>query len=487
MERAMSDLQRELEESNRLKTAIFEASSDGLAILDRKGKFIDVNRAWERIMGMSRAEVLGKTDLEMYRALGYEGPMMWKKIGPDFAPAAVLMKINGDTVLVAAKSDHEAGGAIRHVIVTARNLTQLNDLRQQLEQHGVGDYQKVEEFHAAQLKSVVQTAGLGEMVVAGAAIRNTVMFATQAARFDATVLLYGETGTGKGLFAKLIHRLSARAAKPFVEVNCGAIPDGLVEFELFGYQAGAFTGSLRAGKKGQIELANGGTLFLDEISELPLASQVKLLKFLDDKVIFPLGGQSPRTVDARVIAATNGDLKARVRQGRFREDLFYRLEVIPISILPLRERRDEIRPLVECFLGRFNQEFGEERTIAPPALAVIESYGFAGNVRELRNLIARLVVSAKGREIGVDDLPETLRAAAAAPASAGVASTAAGEQRGPSVTNLKFSFADSERDLLARCAKNCRSAREIARLTGLHHTTVLRKLRKYRIRLAAEP
>jgi transcriptional regulator with PAS, ATPase and Fis domain len=258
---------------------------------------------------------------------------------------------------------------------------------------------------------------------------------------------------------------------------------------LFGYQAGAFTGSLRSGKKGQIELANGGTLFLDEISELPLPSQVKLLKFLDDKVIFPLGGQSPRTVDVRVIAATNSDLKARVKEGRFREDLFYRLEVIPISILPLRERRDEIRPLVEWFLGRFNQEFGEERTIAPPALAVLESYSFAGNVRELRNLIARLVVSARGREIGVDDLPKTIRAAAAAPAASAVPprNGLAGEPRTASGMNLKASFAESERDLLARCAKTCRSAREIARLTGLHHTTVLRKLKKYRIRLAAEP
>src|SRR5260370_27276107 len=129
--RSMSDLQRELEECQRLKTAIFEASADGLAILNANGRFIDVNRAWERIMGMTRAEVLGRTDLEMYRAVGYEGPMMWKKIGPDFAPAAVLMKINGDTVLVAAKTDRGPGGAIRHVIVTARNLTQLNDLRQQ--------------------------------------------------------------------------------------------------------------------------------------------------------------------------------------------------------------------------------------------------------------------------------------------------------------------------------------------------------------------
>ena len=410
----MNDLQRELDECKRLKTAIFEASSDGLAILDAKGRFIDVNRAWERIMGMSRAEVLGRTDSEMYRAVGYEGPMMWKKIGPDFSPAAVLMKINGDTVLVAAKTDRGPNGAIRHVIVTARNLTQLNDLKQQLEQHGIGDYHKVEEFHTAQLKSVVQAAGLGEMVVAGAAIRNAVMLASQAARFDATVLLYGETGTGKGLFAKLIHRLSARAAKPFIEVNCGALPEGLVESELFGYTAGAFTGSLRSGKKGQIELANGGTLFLDEISELPLPSQVKLLKFLDDKVIFPLGGQSPRTVDVRVVAATNSDLRMLVKQGRFREDLFYRLEVLPLSILPLRQRRDEIRPMVEWFLGRFNQEFGEERTISPQALSVMEAYAFPGNVRELRNLIARLVVSAKGREIGVDDLPNNIRTVAPA-------------------------------------------------------------------------
>jgi transcriptional regulator with PAS, ATPase and Fis domain len=415
--------------------------------------------------------------------------MMWKKIGPDFSPAAVLMKINGDTVLVAAKTNRGPGGAIQHVIVTARNLTQLNDLRQQLEQHGIGDYRKIEEFHAAQLKSMVQAAGLGEMVVAGCAIRSHVMLAAQAARFDATVLLYGETGTGKGLFSKLIHRLSARAAKPFIEVNCGAIPETLVESELFGYLAGAFTGSLRSGKKGQIELANGGTLFLDEISELPLPSQVKLLKFLDDKVIFPLGGQSPRTVDVRVIAATNTDLRNLVRAGRFREDLFYRLEVIPISILPLRERRDEIRPLVEWFLGRFNQEFGEERTITPQALSVMASYGYPGNVRELRNLIARLVVSAKGREIGVDDLPEAIREGAAAGVEIGgaPANRGNGELRSAAAMNLKASFADSERDLLARYAKTCRSAREIARLTGLHHTTVLRKLRKYRIRLAPDP
>lgn len=479
----MNDLQRELDECKRLKTAIFEASSDGLAILDANGRFIEVNRAWERIMGMSRAQVLGRTDLEMYRAVGYEGPMMWKKIGPDFSPAAVLMKINGDTVLVTAKTDRGADGAIRHVIVNARNLTQLNDLKQQLEQHGIGDYGNVEEFQTAQLKSLVQAAGLGEMVVAGNAIRNTVMLASQAARFDATVLLYGETGTGKGMFAKLIHRLSARAAKPFIEVNCGAIPEGLVESELFGYQAGAFTGSLRSGKKGQIELANGGTLFLDEISELPLASQVKLLKFLDDKVIFPLGGQSPRTVDVRVIAATNTDLRKLVKEGRFREDLFYRLEVLPLSILPLRQRRDEIRPMAEWFLGRFNQEFGEERTISPQALAVMEAYAFPGNVRELRNLVARLVVSARGREIGVEDLPDNIRVAAPTEFRIERPNNDSHELPAHSATNLKEAFAGSERDILTRYAETCHSAREIARLTGLHHTTVLRKLRKYRIRL----
>jgi transcriptional regulator with PAS, ATPase and Fis domain len=323
------------------------------------------------------------------------------------------------------------------------------------------------------------------MVVAGAAIRATVMLASQAARLDATVLLYGETGTGKGLFAKLIHRLSARAAKPFVEVNCGAIPDGLVESELFGYQAGAFTGSARQGKKGQIEMANGGTLFLDEISELPLPSQVKLLKFLDDKVIFPLGGQSPRSVDVRVIAATNTDLRSQVGHGKFREDLFYRLEVLPLSILPLRERRDEIRPLAEWFLGRFNQEFGEERNLSAQAAAAIESYSFAGNVRELRNLIARLVVSAKGREIGLDDLPENLRVAAPARPTGDIRRNGSGrERRDAAAISVKENIAATERDILARYAETCHSAREIARLTGFHHTTVLRKLRKYRIRLA---
>ena len=483
-ERELDECRRLLEHHKSIRNLLFEASSDGLAVLSADGKFIQVNRAYERIMGQTRYELLGNTARNVSLATGYQGPRLPTRYCPADSPPA-LLNINGDNVFLTVHPDLDSTGTVRHMIIKVRNLSHLNHLKDQLERHGFGVGQ--EEFQASELKEVLKAAGLGEIVIASAMMEKVFAAALRIARHDATVMLSGETGTGKGVVAKLIHRLSERANRPFVDLNCGAIPEALVESELFGYQPGAFTGSLKGGKKGQLEMAHRGTLFLDEIGELPLRSQVKLLKFLDDKVIVPLGGSFPKAVDVRLIAATNASLPELVRAGKFRQDLFYRLEVVPLSIPPLRQRREEIVPLAEYFLERFNQEFGEERTFSPDVLELLGACDFPGNVRELKNLVARLVVSAHAQEIRVEDLPETVRRASRPlrdGCSCNLAGDAAEVVHPKARLSLRKRFEDDERMILQRYARHCRSAREIARRTGLHHSVVLRKLRRYQISLS---
>jgi len=226
----------------------------------------------------------------------------------------------------------------------------------------------------------------------------------------ATVLITGESGTGKEVAAKAIHFNSNRKARPFVTVNCGAIPQELMESELFGHVKGAFTGALSA-KQGLFEVADGGTLFLDEVSELPLHLQVKLLRVLEDPEIRPVGGVKPVRVDVRIIAATNRDLAQAMVRGTFRQDLFYRLNVIMLRLPPLRERREDIPLLVDHFLHKFGAASGGgSKVISPEGLSALEGYAWPGNVRELENVIERAVTLERGSVIGVDSLPESVRA-----------------------------------------------------------------------------
>jgi Nif-specific regulatory protein len=219
----------------------------------------------------------------------------------------------------------------------------------------------------------------------------------------ATVLLRGESGTGKEVVARLLHRLGPRAARPFVAVNCGALPETLLESELFGHERGAFTGAAQA-RAGRFELADGGTLFLDEVSELPLPAQVKLLRAIQERQFERVGGRRTVTVDVRLVAATNRDLEDAVRAGAFRLDLYHRLNVVEIALPPLRERRDDILPLARHFLAELEREHRRRLALAPDAIAALEAHGWPGNVRELRNVLERLVVSAQAERVTAADL-----------------------------------------------------------------------------------
>jgi len=385
---------------------------------------------------------LAKLTGELYRALGYKGPRLWDEISAARLPAAILVKFKSNTFLVAARGSYDSSGTLTHVIVTQRNLTDLDYLREQLERLP-GEYRNLTAIQDAHLMSKLQAASMGHVIVGSPAFRKVLLLAAQAASVETSVILYGETGTGKGLVATLIHRLSERKGRPFVELNCGAIPEGLVESELFGYERSAFTDSRRSGKKGQLELADRGTIFLDEIAELPLSAQVKLLKFLDNSTILPIGASFPKGVDVRIIAATNADLRERVRRGQFREDLLYRLEVLPIAVPPLRERTEDIKPLVYYFLAQFNRDFRENRYFDEEALKLLLAHEYPGNVRELRNLIARLVITAKDQKISVDDLPRSINSVKARDDL--VPSQRSSERSSTAPGRLKMSLQETER------------------------------------------
>jgi len=307
----------------------------------------------------------------------------------------------------------------------------------------------------------------------------------QVAPARSTVLITGESGTGKELIAKAIHEASPRANNSFVTVNSSNIPTELLESELFGHTRGAFTGAVAA-KKGLFEVADGGSIFLDEIGDIPPETQVRLLRVIQEREFTPLGDINPRRVDVRIIAATNIDLKEAVRQGTFREDLYYRLSVVPIELPPLRDRREDVLPLAQHFIHKYNEENGRQvsEQIAPDVLALLETYSWPGNVRELENAIERAVVIAPGDEVTRACLrpeiadPQSTRAAVRADAGA---SASVDIGRG---VNFYDEVRRFEIDLIRRAFDQTGGHHSrAARLLGMNPTTLNSKIKTYNINL----
>jgi transcriptional regulator with PAS, ATPase and Fis domain len=305
-----------------------------------------------------------------------------------------------------------------------------------------------------------------------AALRGVIEIVSQVAPTDATVLLLGESGTGKEVVSRLIHAFSPRLGNAFVAVNCGAIPEGLVESELFGHARGAFTGATDA-RAGKFVESDGGTLFLDEISELPLALQVKLLRVLQDKTVTPVGESKTRSVNTRVVAASNQDLEGLVKEGKFRSDLFFRLNVVPILLPALRERAEDVAPLAQHFLASANRRSHKNITLSEAVLLAMQLYSWPGNVRELENLIERLVILNRTGVVGFEDLPAGVRSPSAdfAAATANSSSTEA--------IDLVATLARIEAALIDRAMRTSGGNKtRAAELLGLSRTTLLDKLKR---------
>jgi DNA-binding NtrC family response regulator len=316
-----------------------------------------------------------------------------------------------------------------------------------------------------------QVALVGE----SAALRAVIETIERIARANSTVLLTGESGTGKEVVARLLHGASGRAGGPLIAVNCGAIPESLIESELFGHVKGAFTGATET-RPGKFLQAHGGTLFLDEIGELPLSLQVKLLRVLQEREITAVGDTRTRSVDVRIIAATNRDLEAMMRDGSFRTDLYYRLDILPIRLPALRERPEDIPLLARHFLESMNRRFDRDVTLGEGALALMKSYSWPGNVREMENLLERLVVLNRTGTVGIDELPARMQAAANV-ATDVVATAAVGlADRG---IDLQAVVAGFENSLIERALQQTGGNKtRAAELLGLSRTTLLDKLKR---------
>jgi PAS domain S-box-containing protein len=370
---------RDVQDLRELSDAIIRCSEEAISIADAKGDTVLVNPAYTRLMGLSEAEVLGRP----VTADIAEGDSVHLRV------LRTRKAIRGARLRV--------GPLRREVIVNAAPLLVGGELRGSVGViHEVSEIRRLSEELASakqQLRRLEPRRSFDDVLGDGPAITRAKELARKAARTTATVLLLGESGTGKELFAHAIHDASDRRAAPLVRVNCAAIPEGLLESALFGYEGGAFTGARTHGQKGHFEEADGGTLFLDEIAEAPLALQAKLLRVLQEHEIVRVGSSRPVAVDVRLVAATNADLDALIARGAFRQDLFWRLSVMPIRVPSLRERREDVPLLSRALLGRICAEWRVAPVeLAPDAIAALQALPWRGNVRELENVLRRAVI-----------------------------------------------------------------------------------------------
>lgn len=454
---------KELEEEF---NAILESSYDGIHVTDGKGVSLRFNSACERIEGINRNEVVGKYLKELVDS-GIYAESLTLKVLEKKVPITMLQKINGKEVIASATPIFKNGEIIR-VVTNSRDISELNTLKKELQyaNHIKEKYQS--ELELLRLEQMTSD----EIIVRSPDMGKIVTLALHVALVDSTVLIQGESGVGKGVLSNLIHQNSKRKKGPFIKIDCGAIPESLLESELFGYEKGAFTGANKDGKIGLIELANDGTLFLDEIGELSLILQVKLLRVLQDREIFRVGGNKAVPVDIRIIAATNKDLEKMVKEKTFREDLYYRLNVVPIFIPPLRERKEDVYPFIINCLDKFNNKYKLQKRIQPQTLEVLIQYDWPGNVRELQNIIERMVVTTSSESIGLENLPSKIR------------NFNVEEHHLPQLANLvtfKEAMDSYEIKLLLSVMEKSENIQEMSKILKIDASTVRRKLKKHRI------
>jgi len=377
--------------------AIFYAD-DGVTVASGALELLLVNDTYASILGVEGSNLIGRTTTSLVEKGIFEKSVAEMAIKTKRQKTVVQNQNNGKTVLNTAKPIFNEDGEVHRVVSTIRDMPMLKDLYDDLLKQ-----KKLLEGYKQTLR-IQSKRNMGEIIAESDKMRDVIRFAEKVATNDSAVLILGESGVGKGIIADLIHTISIRSENHKVSINCGAIPEQLLESELFGYCRGAFTGANREGKIGLIEAAEGGTVILDEIGELPMSLQPKLLTFLETGEISKVGSTDTKKVDSRIIAITNKDLEKMVKGGNFREDLYYRLNVIPIEIPPLRERREDIIPLILLFLNKCNRKNGYDKTMAPEMLEKMQNYDWPGNIRQLRNMIERLVILSSGSEITVSDL-----------------------------------------------------------------------------------
>jgi len=446
--------------------AIIDSSFDGIFVTDDKGKVLRVNKAYERLTGIKGEQIVGQTMNDLVAA-GFYSRSVSMKVIEEKKPVTIAQKVkSGRRVLVTGNPVMDAQGQIFRIVTNVRDVTELNELRQQLEKA-----QELEKLYHQELEQLRHSiSGQSDAVVVSQEMKDIFELAVRVSSVDATILILGESGVGKEVVAKTLHKHSRRKNNSFLKVNCGAIPEHLLESELFGYEGGAFTGAKKEGKPGIFELSNKGTLFLDEIGELSLNLQVKLLRVLAEREITRVGGTNPIPIDVRIIVATNRNLEDMVKRGQFREDLYYRLNVVPIVIPPLRQRKEDIPPLALHFLNQFNAQYGVQKKLSYEVFNYLREYDWPGNVRELRNVIERMVVTTPDDLLEVRHIPKGL-------AQNTVDSHNVVQVNG--IIPLNDAVREVEKQVLLNALRKYKTSRQLASVLKVDQSTIVRKMHKY--------
>ncbi|HDR8125702.1 TPA: sigma 54-interacting transcriptional regulator [Bacillus cereus] len=433
---------------------VFEYAFDEIFVTDEQGIVVRVNSTCERHYQLAAEELVGKHVKELQKN-GIFYPSATLEVIEKKRPIELVQTTkSGEYLHVRTRPVFDDEGNLRRVISYSRDLTELYQLRQKVEEmdNQLKTYKK-------ELRETYEHEGL---IFKSLAMQKIVDTIKKVSVVDSTVLVLGETGVGKSRLVRHLHEVSHRKHESFYEINCAALPTNLIESELFGYSGGSFTGANREGKKGLLESAHKGTLFLDEIGEMPIEIQAKLLQVLQEKTFRPIGGRELKKVDVRIVAATNRDLSEMVKQGTFRKDLYYRLNVIPIAIPPLRERTEDILPLIYHYLQHFNKKYGRDVKLAPSTLQMFVGYPWEGNNREIENVIERIVITVDDI-VTVEDLPLSMQEAAV-------------EQSGQSLYKM---LEEVERNIILKAYKTYGSSYKVAEFLQISQSAATRKIKKF--------
>ncbi len=446
--------------------AVINSSSEGLWICDGEANVLRMNPASERIHGVNAEDVIGRNMQDLVDE-GFIDKSATLEVIKARSVVNILQNRKGRKLVITGTPVFDTVGKLIRIVSSVRDITEIETMQRELEeQEALKDQLR---NHMLELQHIELASR--RVIAKSPCMLKALRQSIKVGSVGSSVLLLGESGVGKGLIADIIHKNSPRSEKPLIRINCGAIPDSLIESELFGYEKGAFTGASTGGKPGYLELADGGTLFLDEIAELPAPSQVKLLRFLEDGRITRLGGTASRTVDVRILAATHRDLEEMIAQGKFRLDLYYRLKVVPISVPAVRERRDCILPLIQHYIEFFGTKNGISKRLTRAASDALLTYPYPGNVRELMNICERLVVMSETELIDLKDLPNDI-----VPRTKEVTAEAADWTNN---LTLQQAMDILERKMLAQSLELHRNQRQMATALGINQSTVARKLEKH--------
>ncbi len=471
----LENIAQELEYTKKLNReldTIIESVTNGLYITDGEGYTTRINSTYEKITGIKAEDVMGK-HMEKLVEDGYYSESVTLHVLQEREPVTIAHEIKtGKEVMVTGTPVFDDDGNIIRVVTTVRDMEALSRMKKELkESKKLNDryYNELEQLRLQQLK-------LDDVVIQSPKMQKVADLAIRSGQFNSTVLISGESGTGKEVLTRIIHKSSQDNNKngSLIKVNCGAIPNNLLESELFGYEKGAFTGAKEEGKPGLFELAEDGTLFLDEVGELPLKLQVKLLRALQEGEFMRVGGTENIKINTRIIAATNQNLEKLVEEDKFREDLYYRLNVIPLNVPPLRERTEDIGALLRYFLHNFNNKFNTNKKLSLKFIEYLKNYSWPGNVRQLKNIIERMIVMVPEDIITIDHLPADLKEELSINKNKFTIDI-------NNSLNLKKARARVEEKIIKNAMKAAETTREMASLLGVSQPTVVRKIKKYNL------